>query len=109
MIIIFLCRLQLNLTQIAGIVRFENGKFILKDNSSVKADALIFCTGYNLKFPFLDSSSGITIYDKDISPLYMRAINIEHPSMSFIGFAQQIGGFHEYFAQVSLFTNWKKN
>lgn len=91
------------MTQVKGIDRFENGKFVLRDNMSISADVLLFCTGYNYVFPFLDSSSGIKVDDNYISPLYKHMINVEHPSMSFVGIPKDTNGFEMIHSQV-LFT-----
>lgn len=76
---------RLGLTEVIGIDRYENGKFILKDNSSIIVDVILFCTGYNFVYPFLDESAEITVDDNYIKPLYKYMFNVEHPSMSFIG------------------------
>lgn len=72
-------------TEVRGIDRYEDGKFILTDNNTLIVDAILFCTGYNFKYPFFDESVGIAVDDNYVKPLYKYMFNIEHPSMSFIG------------------------
>lgn len=100
-LIFILCeRINVSLDQISGIDRFENGTFILKDNSSVCADALMFCTGYNYDYPFLDNSTGITVDNNYVSPLYKHIINVQHPTMSFLNNAHGYGNFARIYSQV---------
>lgn len=42
-------------------------------------------TGYDFKYPFLSVDTGITIDNNYVQPLYKQIINIEHPTMIFIG------------------------
>ncbi|XP_031633746.1 dimethylaniline monooxygenase [N-oxide-forming] 3-like [Contarinia nasturtii] len=48
---------------------------------------VIYATGYKFSYPFLDKSVGIRVKDNYIEPLYMHILNIQHPSMAFIGVA----------------------
>lgn len=42
-------------------------------------------SGYHYKFPFLSSDCGIFVDDNFVQPLYKQVLNIEHPTMAFIG------------------------
>lgn len=42
-------------------------------------------SGYHYKFPFLSSDCGIYVDDNFVQPLYKQVLNIEHPTMAFIG------------------------
>ncbi|XP_058808107.1 uncharacterized protein LOC131673816 [Phymastichus coffea] len=78
--------LPANVIQVPGVVVVANdSELVLKDGSRVNADTFIYCTGYAYEFPFLDSSSAITAEDKRVYPLYKHMINVEHPTMAFIG------------------------
>ena len=49
-------------------------------------DVVLFCTGYQYSFPFLNADCGVSIYKPGImSPLYKDAICISRPTLSFIG------------------------
>lgn len=63
-------------------------------------DALIFCTGYNFKFPFLDKSTKISVDDNYVKPLYKHMFNVEHPSMSFVGIPMGVVPFPFFHVQV---------
>lgn len=42
-------------------------------------------SGYQFRFPFLSDDCKIHVEDNYIQPLYKNIINIEHPTMAFIG------------------------
>ena len=93
----------MSLYQVTGIDRFVNGKFILKDNSSIIADVLLLCTGYEYNYSFLDDSSGVTVDDNFVSPLYQHIFNVKHPSMSFVGVSTGIIPFPMFHQQVVIY------
>lgn len=93
-------RRYLGFTEVKGVDRFENGKFILKDNKTLVADAIIFCTGYNYRYTFLDENAGIKVEDNFIYPLYKHMFNVEHPSMSFVGVPTGVVPFPLFHVQV---------
>ncbi|KAK7584093.1 hypothetical protein V9T40_005056 [Parthenolecanium corni] len=69
-----------------GIVRISSNSVMFVDKTVVEVDSIIFCTGFEFHFPFLDKSCGIEISKNLIvRPLYKRFINILHPTMCFIG------------------------
>ncbi|XP_058793277.1 senecionine N-oxygenase-like [Phymastichus coffea] len=75
-----------NMIQIPGVVAVNGTDLILNEGSRIKADAFIICTGYLYDYPFLDESTGITVTKgKYVHPLYKHFININHPTMVFVG------------------------
>uniref|UniRef100_A0A182QBZ2 Flavin-containing monooxygenase n=1 Tax=Anopheles farauti TaxID=69004 RepID=A0A182QBZ2_9DIPT len=48
-------------------------------------DVVLYCTGFRYNFPFLNSGCGIRVQDNHVQPLYKHCININHPTMAFIG------------------------
>ena len=89
-----------NLVQRSGLIAANGAELKLKDGSTTTADAIIFCTGYEFKFPFLDEKSGITVDDNFIYPVYQHVINANHPSMAFIGLLNNTGTLHMMYSQV---------
>ncbi|MDK1286001.1 NAD(P)-binding domain-containing protein [Pseudoalteromonas umbrosa] len=73
---------------IGGIERFEKDAVVFKDGSREEIDAVVFCTGYQLSFPFLDVSIS------NMRDLYKQMFIPEMGhSLSFIGFVRpQQGG-----------------
>lgn len=72
--------------QVAGIIAVENDNLLLSDGNRIKADSLLFCTGYSHDYPFLDSSSGIVVEEngKYIRSIYKHIVNIERPTMAIL-------------------------
>lgn len=92
-----------NIVQVAGVVGANGSELLLSDGSSVKADVLIFATGYLYDMPFLDESTGISIEEgKYVRPLYKQFINIEHPTMAILNIPTPSFGFIMSHAQVKI-------
>ncbi|KAK4884073.1 hypothetical protein RN001_000344 [Aquatica leii] len=66
---------------------------VFADGTVEEFDIVIYCTGYEYKFPFLDDSCGITVNDNWVKPLYKHVINIERPTMYFIGIPFLVAAF----------------
>ena len=98
-----------NMEQIAGVVECTGEtSFVLSDGCQVNdVDVLLFCTGYKYSFPFLDESCGIEVANSHtlVKPLYKHMININHPSMCFIGVPIQICPFPQFDLQCKLYRN----
>lgn len=63
----------------------------------------MFPTGYKYSFPFLHESCKISIEDNYIRPLYRHMINIEYPTMCFIGIPFNVCAFHMFDLQARYF------
>ncbi|XP_031632720.1 dimethylaniline monooxygenase [N-oxide-forming] 3-like [Contarinia nasturtii] len=72
-------------THKGNVERITTDGAIFKDKSQQTFDVIIFATGYGYEYPFLGSDSGIKVEDNYVSPLYKQVLNIEHPTMAFIG------------------------
>lgn len=46
---------------------------------------IVYCTGYEMKFPFLSVDCGISTLERYVQPLYKHCLNINRPTMGFIG------------------------
>uniref|UniRef100_A0A182V3D4 Flavin-containing monooxygenase n=1 Tax=Anopheles merus TaxID=30066 RepID=A0A182V3D4_ANOME len=55
------------------------------DGTQEDFDTIIYCTGYRYSTPFLSVDCGVSLEDNTISPLYYHCININQPTMAFIG------------------------
>lgn len=72
--------------EVAAVVSINGSQLTLSDGQILIADAFILCTGYEYDLPFLGEDSGIEVIEgKYIRPLYKHFVNIEHPTMAFIG------------------------
>ncbi|XP_061391053.1 senecionine N-oxygenase-like [Musca vetustissima] len=67
-------------------VAYTKGSTVVFTNGEEEKYTIIFyCTGYKYAFPFLSTNCGIYVDDNWVRPLYKHCINIEYPTMSFIG------------------------
>jgi dimethylaniline monooxygenase (N-oxide forming) len=79
-----------DITAKPNIDRFAGGRAVrFADGSEEQIDLVVYCTGYQISFPFLDESV-FTARDNRM-PLYKRAVSAENPSLYFIGFIQPLG------------------
>ncbi|KAM3962444.1 flavin-dependent monooxygenase FMO2 isoform 2-T2 [Aphomia sociella] len=62
----------------------ETGVFF-KDGTFEEIDDVIYCTGFEYDFPFLDESCGLELKKHSVVPLYKYVVNINQPSMIFLG------------------------
>nr|CAB3455473.1 unnamed protein product [Digitaria exilis] len=68
-----------------------DGRVVFADGSSVVADAIIYCTGYNYSFPFLDTGDLVTVDDNRVGPLYEHTFPPAlAPSLSFVGIPDKV-------------------
>jgi flavin-binding monooxygenase-like protein len=72
-----------------AIDRFERDRVRFCDGSTEQVDVVIYCTGYEISFPFLRESL-ISARDGGI-PLYRRVVAPALPGLYFIGLVQPIG------------------
>jgi cation diffusion facilitator CzcD-associated flavoprotein CzcO len=72
-----------------SIDRFDGDRVYFTDGSLEQVDAVIYCTGYKISFPFLDKAL-IGAEDNEIR-LYHRVTPPELPGVYFIGLVQPIG------------------
>ncbi|KAM6983945.1 LOW QUALITY PROTEIN: uncharacterized protein LKV04_011805 [Tautogolabrus adspersus] len=79
----------------------KNGCIRFQDGSVSPADVLMFCTGYNFRYPFLDAAQlGLEIQDHVVSPLYRFLMPPAFPSLFFIGICKIICPFPNFNCQV---------
>ncbi|KFB45947.1 hypothetical protein ZHAS_00013913 [Anopheles sinensis] len=58
---------------------------IFVDGSYEDVDVIIYCTGYRYSVPFISIDCGVAVHNNAITPLYYHCININQPTMAFIG------------------------
>ncbi|CAN6196641.1 unnamed protein product [Urochloa humidicola] len=69
----------------------EDGRVVFADGSGVVADAIIYCTGYEYSFPFLDTAGIVTVDDNRVGPLYEHTFPPAlAPSLSFVGIPNKV-------------------
>jgi hypothetical protein len=70
-------------------VRLEGDRVTFEDGSEEAIDAIVYCTGYDIAFPFLKDEV-IDPSDNDIE-LYHRVVAPGRPGLYFIGLVQPLG------------------
>jgi len=79
-----------DITAKPNIDRFAGGRTVrFADGSEEEIDLVIYCTGYEIEFPFLDEK--VFAARDNRMPLYRRAVSVENPGLYFIGFIQPLG------------------
>ncbi|CAG9813293.1 unnamed protein product [Phaedon cochleariae] len=76
-------------------------KFI--DATEEEIDDIILCTGYRFSFPFLTPECGVEVEDYYVKYLYKHTINVEHPTMAFLGMPKNIPLFPFFCLQARFY------
>ncbi|XP_049869538.1 senecionine N-oxygenase isoform X2 [Pectinophora gossypiella] len=93
-----------NLIQKPDVVKLEGGKAFFQDGAVEEVDVVFLCTGYLYNFPFLHESCEIVVEDNCVEPLYKHLVNINHPSMCFIGVPYYVCAFSMFDLQVRYYV-----
>jgi len=72
-----------------AIAGFDGQKVRFVDGSETTADAIVFCTGYRVTFPFFDAEHVVAV-DNHL-PLFRRVFHPTHRRLFFVGLAQPLG------------------
>jgi dimethylaniline monooxygenase (N-oxide forming) len=67
----------------------RGGRVEFDDGSLEEVDAIVYCTGYRISFPFFDPEF-ISAPDNDL-PLFRRVFHPDVPGVYFVGLAQPLG------------------
>jgi cation diffusion facilitator CzcD-associated flavoprotein CzcO len=73
-----------------GITRFEGNTVHFTDGSSNDYDAIVWCTGYKISFPFFDQPEFTADKDNCPPPLYKRMLIPGVPNLIYMGLAQPL-------------------
>jgi dimethylaniline monooxygenase (N-oxide forming) len=72
-----------------NVARIDGGTVHFVDGSSAEIDTIVWCTGYRITFPFLDSE--VMSSDGNHVPLFRRVVHPGRPGLYFIGLVQPLG------------------
>jgi len=72
-----------------AVVRLSGKRAHFSDGSDVELDAIVMCTGYNVRFPFFDPDF-VSAPDNRL-PLFLRVHKPGVPNLFFIGLCQTVG------------------
>lgn len=67
-------------------------------------DAILFCTGYHYRMPFLPTFSGGRIRNNRVRNVYRQLLDIDHPTLAFIGLGFRIVPFPFFQRQARWFA-----
>lgn len=79
-----------NVTQKPDVLKLCEHDVVFIDDSRTQFTTIIYCTGYEYKYPFLSVDCGISTCDAFVKPLYKHCLNINRPTMGFIGIANLV-------------------
>nr|QWJ73361.1 aliphatic glucosinolate S-oxygenase 2-1 [Isatis tinctoria] len=81
----------------------EDGSIVFKTGKSVHVDTIVYCTGYNYKFPFLETNGYMSIDDNRFEPLYKHVFPPAlAPGLSFVG----LPGMGIQFVMFEIQSKW---
>ena len=72
-----------------GVERLDGDRVVFTDGTSVPCDLIVWATGYNVSFPFLDPAL-VSAKGNDL-PLWKRMVHPDLPGLFFIGLLQPLG------------------
>jgi hypothetical protein len=78
-----------DITVKANVERLDGDAVQFADGTVERIDAIIYCTGYKISFPFLDPEI-IAARDNEIA-LFHRVVDPDHAGLFFIGLVQPLG------------------
>lgn len=79
-----------NFVQKPDVLEITESGAVFTDGSSETFNAIVLCTGYKYTFPFLSADCGVSVDDNYVRPLFKHVLNINHPTMGFIGLPFQV-------------------
>uniref|UniRef100_A0A182J3T6 Flavin-containing monooxygenase n=1 Tax=Anopheles atroparvus TaxID=41427 RepID=A0A182J3T6_ANOAO len=74
-----------NVIQVPDVLRIHTDSVEFQDGSNHPVTVIFYCTGYRYSFPFLHPDCGVDVDDNWVRPLYKHVLNVNHPTMAFIG------------------------
>lgn len=95
-----------------GTVQFSNGKGV--ELSVDDVDTIIFCSGYDYSFPFVNDESNLELIatpgERRVTPLYEQLWHARHPSLAFLGLPHSVVPFPLFELQAAaVASQWTGN
>lgn len=72
-----------------NVARLDGDGIVFEDGTRERADVLVCCTGYDVRFPFFDEAF-LSAPENDL-PLFLRVVHPDHPTLFFVGLVQPLG------------------
>ncbi|XP_057661541.1 dimethylaniline monooxygenase [N-oxide-forming] 4-like isoform X1 [Diorhabda carinulata] len=86
-----------------GIQEFRQHSVLFSDGSEATIDDVILCTGYKYSYPFLCKECSMEVEGRWVKYLYKQIMNINHPTMAFIGIPFRTFPFVLFGIQIRFF------
>jgi Flavin-binding monooxygenase-like len=80
------------------IERFDSERVVFADRSSVRADVVVYCTGYEIGFPFLPPDLVPVVHNR--VDLYWNVFPPHVPNLAFVGVLQPSSGSTMQIAEI---------
>lgn len=74
-----------------GIARLDGRSVHFTDGTSVEADAIVYCTGFRMSFPFLSEADACQATPRGPVELYRRIVSPDRPGLLFLGLIRPVG------------------
>ena len=94
-----------------GIVRcpsmtcLDGADAVLSNGESIRdVDAIVFCTGYHYRLPFLPPLAGGRVRNNRVRNVYRQLLDIDHPTLAFVGLGFRIVPFPFFQRQARWFA-----
>mmetsp|Transcript_2715 Transcript_2715/g.3862 ORF Transcript_2715/g.3862 Transcript_2715/m.3862 type:complete len:238 (+) Transcript_2715:768-1481(+) len=91
-----------------GRIRFGKGCAL-----TPKVDSIIFCTGYDYSFPFINENSNLDLDfhpgERRVKPLYKQLWHARYPNLSFVGLPHSVVPFPLFELQLEAVVNQFQN
>ncbi|XP_060610809.2 uncharacterized protein [Anolis sagrei] len=95
------CGLPPNVAQVPPIARVGGPRVVFEDGSEARPEALVLCTGYRARFPFLALERlGLREEEHGLAPLYRHLLPPRHPTLFLLGLCQLICPFPHFHCQA---------
>ncbi|MFF3846256.1 flavin-containing monooxygenase [Streptomyces sp. NPDC002328] len=72
-----------------AVERLDGDRVVFADGTSARADAIVYCTGYRMSFPFLPA--GCPVGPQGSVELYKRVVAADRPGLYFVGLVRPLG------------------
>ncbi|CAL8069305.1 unnamed protein product [Orchesella dallaii] len=80
---------------------------VTEDDEVIPCDVIVLCTGYGLKFPFLNESCGVTVIkEKYVPHLYNLTIFTKKPTLAFLNLCYRSAEFIVVEIQARYFVSY---
>ena len=85
-----------NVSESLAIKHFKDRYVVLYGDVSIQPDTLMFCTGYEYSFPFLENSELVQTCKQHVLPLFKHVMHLHQDTLFFMGIPRQYCPFPQF-------------